>query len=192
MENEHSTESSNHFCFSRDEIGHLNHKSVTERLVAMTRNERELYRVPSHDLIVDPDWRAHLAKWSYNVADYFDLSREVVALSMSLFDRFFATRMCAPSSDLCLLTSIATLHIAIKIRESAIIKLSTLSWIGRGKFSEKRIATQELLVLMNSRWLVNPPTAIAFIMHLLLLLPNNLNLDFKREILDSSRFMAGR
>jgi len=109
---------------------------------------------------------------------------------MLLFDRFFATKMCIPSSDLVLLTSIATLHIAIKIRESAIIKLSTLSWFGRGRFSESRIAAQEFLVLMNCEWLVNPPTAVAFVMHILLLLPDNLNLDFKREILDASRFMA--
>ena len=98
--------------------------------------------------------------------DYFDLSREVVALSIllceypgpdsywylhllirnfliifkpyhihifyHLVDRFFATGTIRPSSDSVLLVSIATLHIAIKIRESAIIKLSTLSWFGRG------------------------------------------------------------
>jgi len=88
---------------------------------------------------------------SYNVVDYFDLSREVVALSLSLFDRFFATELCKPSSDLVLLTSIATLHIAIKMRESAIIKLSTLSWFGRGRFSERRIADTELIVLSTLR-----------------------------------------
>ena len=102
--------------------------------------------------------------------DYFDLSREVVALSIllsesrskflywylpssyylletelshniqpyhihifyQLVDRFFATGTIRPSSDSVLLVSIATLHIAIKIRESAIIKLSTLAWFGRG------------------------------------------------------------
>ena len=128
---------------------------------------------------------------SYNVVDYFDLSREVVALSMSLFDRFFATRICMPSSDLVLLASIATLHIAIKTRESAIIKLSTLSWFGRGRFSESRIAHMELLILTNLRWLVNPPTTTAFVMHLLLLLPD-MNLNLKREIHESSRFLAGR
>ena len=49
-----------------------------------------------------------------------------------LVDRFFATGTIRPSSDSVLLVSIATLHIAIKIRESAIIKLSTLAWFGRG------------------------------------------------------------
>jgi len=203
MENEQSDESSNHFCFSREEIGHLTKRCILDRLAVMTRNEREMYNycrfLPSHDRqhsslqkpIVDPDWRASIVKWSYNVVDYFDLSREVVALSMSLFDRFFATRICMPSSDLVLLASIATLHIAIKTRESAIIKLSTLSWFGRGRFSESRIAHMELLILTNLRWLVNPPTTIAFVMHLLLLLPGT-NLDLKREILESSRFLAGR
>ena len=123
------------------------------------------------------------------MVDYFDLSREVVALSMSLFDRFFATKVLRPSSDLVLLVSIATLHISIKIRESAIIKLSTLSWFGRGKFSEQRIANMELLVLNSLRWLANPPTAIAFVMHLLLVLPDT-TIESKRRILESSRFLA--
>ena len=127
---------------------------------------------------------------SYEVVDYFDLSREVVALSMSLFDRFFATKVCMPGSDLVLIASIATLHIAIKTRESAIIKLSTLSWLGRGRFSESRIARMELQILMSFKWLVNPPTAITFVMYLLLLLPDDLGLDLKEKILESSGFLA--
>lgn len=128
---------------------------------------------------------------SYNIADYFDLSREVVALGMLLFDRFFAVERCRPSSDSVLLTSIATLQISIKMRESAVIKLSTLSWFGRGRFSESQIAEQELQVLVKSRWFMNPPTACSFVMHLLLLLPD-ISLDVKSEVLDTSRFMAGR
>ena len=119
------------------------------------------------------------------------MSRETIALSMSLFDRFFATRIIRPTSDLVLLSAIATLHIAIKFRESAIIKLSTLSWFGRGRFNESRIANMELLVLNNLGWLTNPPTAIAFVMHLFLLLPD-MSLDIKRRVLESSRFLAGR
>eukprot|EP00571_Detonula_confervacea_P009599 CAMPEP_0172316580 /NCGR_PEP_ID=MMETSP1058-20130122/28739_1 /TAXON_ID=83371 /ORGANISM="Detonula confervacea, Strain CCMP 353" /LENGTH=235 /DNA_ID=CAMNT_0013030921 /DNA_START=127 /DNA_END=833 /DNA_ORIENTATION=- len=160
---------------------------MTNFCQAMSDNTLHYIQTPM--LIVDSEWRASIVKWSYNVVDYFDLSREVVALSMSLFDRFFATRICSPTSNLALLVSIATLHVAIKVRESAIIKLSTLSWFGRGKFSESRIAQTELLVLTNIRWLANPPTVIAFVMHLLLLLPD-MSLVSKREIFESSRFLA--
>lgn len=124
------------------------------------------------------------------MVDYFDLSREVVALSMSLFDRFFACGVVRPSSDTLLLTSIATLHIAIKMRDSAIIRLSTLAWFGRGRFSENRIQEAELSVLSNLQWLANPPTTIAFVMHLLLLLPDDIIWNERQEILESARFLA--
>ena len=123
--------------------------------------------------------------------DYFDLSREVTAISLALFDRFFATGTCKPSSDTILLCSIATLHIAIKMRESAIIKLSTLAWFGRGKFSEDRITNMEQVVLSNLNWLANPPTALSFVMHCICLLPDDMHLPAKRKILKDSRFLAG-
>lgn len=48
--------------------------------------------------------RGRTLEWkSYNVIDYFRLSREVVSLSMLLFDRFFATGIIRPSGDLVLL-----------------------------------------------------------------------------------------
>ena len=45
-------ESSYHFCFRSDEIGHLTHSCVIDRLAVMTKNEVEHYDyesfVPSH------------------------------------------------------------------------------------------------------------------------------------------------
>ena len=60
-----------------------------------------------------------------------------------------------------------------------------------GKFSPSRITHTELLILQSLDWLANPPTTISFIMHLLLLLPDNMSLNSKREIFESSRFLAG-
>ena len=125
---------------------------------------------------------------NYNVVDYFNLSREVVSLSMSLFDRFFATRTMS-ERDLVLLCSIATLHIAIKTKESAIIKLSTLLWFGGGRFNKGQIVCMELKILFSCKWYVNPPTALAFVMHLLLLW--DVDVNWKMKILESSRFLCG-
>ena len=100
MENEQQLqhESSTYFCFSRDECGNLRKQCIIDRLATMVENEQDIYNynrfLSRHDdkqtrnrnpmLIVDIAWRASIVKWSYNVVDYFDLSREVVALSMSL------------------------------------------------------------------------------------------------------------
>lgn len=217
MENAHSSpnEPSNHFRFSREETGHLTDRCIRGRLESMARSERDIYdychflpsqhcKGPWLQLAVDPDWRASIVKWNYNVVDHFNLSREVVSLSMLLFDRFFATRT-MPNRDLVLLCSIATINIAIKTKESAVIKLSTLKWFGRERFSENQITCMELSVLFNCKWLVNPPTALAFVMHLLLLWdPPTLSaggrdsrdsvvlesVDLKMDILESSRFLC--
>ena len=173
----------------------------------------------------DSYWYLHLLICNRTFSYY---SNHTISSTTYLVDRFFATGTIRPSSDSVLLVSIATLHISIKIRESAIIKLSTLSWFGRGalfatstfscwyryllmqytygiyplfhkpcmnlqsgKFSPSRITHTELLVLQSLDWLANPPTTISFIMHLLLLLPDNISLNSKREIFESSRFLAG-
>ena len=109
---------------------------------------------------------------------------------MSLFDRFMATRKCEPSSDLIRLVSIATLHISIKTSESRCIKLSILAQFGKGNVSEAQVIAMELLILTNVRWLANPPTAIAFVLHLVLLLPE-MTSGSKRMVIESSRFLAG-
>jgi hypothetical protein len=147
--------------------------------------------VHQHSIDIFLDWLpCRLFFQEYDVADYFNLSREVVALSMSLFDRFMATRTCEPSSDLIRLVSIATLHISIKMSESCCIKLSTLAQFGKGNVSEAQIIAMELLILTNVRWLANPPTAIAFVLHLVHLLPE-MTSGSKRMVIESSRFLAG-
>ncbi len=132
--------SSSHFCFGRDEIGHLTRECIVDRVTTMTRTEkvyayhrffpgghnRYQTSVERNMVSINHKWRASLCKWSYNVTDYFDMSRDVVAISMKLFDNYFATRRCVCDKGLILLASIATLHIAIKVRESVVIRLETL------------------------------------------------------------------
>jgi len=159
--------------------------------------------ITHEDLCLFDICRDFLPTQNYNVVDHFKLSREVVSLSMLLFDRFFAAKP-TTDRDLVLLCSIATLHIAIKTNESAAIKLSTLIWFGRGRFSKDQIACMELQVLFDCKWMVNPPTTLAFVMHLLLLwdppplsgVGRNdrasfvLERDWKLDVLESSRFLC--
>ena len=78
-EQQSAHESSNHFCFSREECGHLKQRCVMDRLAVMVRNEQEMYDydrfLPTQDrqhhaslhpnpvLIVDSEWRASIVKW---------------------------------------------------------------------------------------------------------------------------------
>ncbi len=49
----------------------------------------------------------------------------------------------------------------------------------------------ELVVLTQLTWLVNPPTAIAFAAHMILLLPSNkIKPSERRDLYESSRYLA--
>ena len=132
-------------------IGNITRGCVIERLGMMRNQEKTAYNYRTADkqppafprqtvLAVDETmpqlnstWREKICHWSFNVIDHFDLSREVVAVSMSLFDRFLATRSNRCNGSTALLASLTTLHIAIKVHEVRKIKLSTLANLSRGQ-----------------------------------------------------------
>jgi Cyclin, N-terminal domain/Cyclin, C-terminal domain len=118
----------------------------------------------------------------------FDLSREVVAVSLSLFDRYMAiaychNQQCNKDGNLALLCSLTTLQIAIKLHHpqtlmeqqqqqqrngGAGIRLESLS---RGQFDAADIERMEWTILSTLQWRLHAPTPAAFIAHYLHLLP---------------------
>mmetsp|Transcript_8800 Transcript_8800/g.21364 ORF Transcript_8800/g.21364 Transcript_8800/m.21364 type:complete len:411 (+) Transcript_8800:353-1585(+) len=193
-----------------DIIGNLTRGCVIDRLSMMCRQERTLYNhdssadklppqsFPSRENnVVDESipqlnssWREKICHWSYNVIDHFDLSREVVAVSMSLFDRFLATRSNRCNGSTALLASLTTLHIAIKVHEVRKIKLTTLANLSRGQFGPKHIEEMEWLVLTSLNWHIHPPTSMSFLSHLLLLLPPQVSDASKEDIYALSRYIT--
>lgn len=164
-------------------------------------------------------WREKICQWTYNVVDQyvtyslycsfladfdltneilirvllpysFDLSREVVAVSLDLFDRYLATRNNECSGNLALLTSLTTLHIAIKIHDSKKIKIATLANLSRGQFGPKHIEEMEWKVLSALRWKLHPPTQYAFVSHMLLFLPNEAHPAVRKEVFELSRYLT--
>ena len=122
--------------------------------------------------------------------DHFDLSREVVAVSMSLFDRYLATRGNRCNGSTALLASLTTLHIAIKVHEVRKIKISTLANLSRGQFGPRHIEEMEWMVLSTLKWRIHPPTSMSFLSHLLLLLPPQVSDACKEEIYAMSRYIT--
>mmetsp|Transcript_11986 Transcript_11986/g.22254 ORF Transcript_11986/g.22254 Transcript_11986/m.22254 type:complete len:409 (-) Transcript_11986:98-1324(-) len=188
-----------------DIIGNLTRGCVIERLSMMRRQEQTIYNYrdaeelpPSFprggiDESIPPlnsSWREKICHWSFNVIDHFDLSREVVAVSMSLFDRFLATRSNRCNGSTALLASLTTLHIAIKVHEVRKIKLTTLANLSRGQFGAKHIEEMEWNVLTSLNWHIHPPTSMSFLSHLLLLLPPQVSDSSKEDIYALSRYIT--
>ena len=87
------------------------------------------FSVPRHDAIN----RYFSLLQTYSVVDHFDLSRETVAISLSLFDRYCATLGNQCDGSIALLTSLTTLSVAVKINETKSIHLRTLADLSRSE-----------------------------------------------------------
>lgn len=131
--------------------------------------------------------------------DHFDLSRETVAISLSLFDRYMATLGNECTGSTALLTSLATLFVAVKINETKTIHLRTLADLSRRQFTSKDIEEMELRLLTVLSWRVNPPTSVAFVHHLLKFVPsststhnnsNSVHRAVQRDLFELSRYVC--
>ncbi len=189
-------------------VGNLTRGCIISRLEVMRRQEQSTYSYRNYEPPPFPhqnsrnnggdestphlnsSWREKICHWSFNVIDHFDLSREVVAVSMSLFDRFLATRGNRCNGSTALLASLTTLHIAIKVNEVRKIKLGTLANLSRGQFGPAHIEEMEWNVLTSLEWKTHPPTSMSFISHLLLLLPPQVDDACKEEIYALSRYIT--
>jgi hypothetical protein len=183
--------------------GSLPKDCLLDRIHAMLHQEDTSYRYelylprnengvdlmdPSHQLNIT--WREKICQWSYNVVDHFDLPRELVAISLSLFDRFLATRANRCTGNMALLASLTTLHIAIKIHAEKRVKISTLASLSRGQFGAKHIEDMEWQILSALGWKLHPPTLFAFCSHFLLLLPNETSQAVRKELFELAIYMA--
>ena len=97
-------------------------------------------------------WRGKVTQWAFNVVDHFGFSREVVSVSMGIFDRYLATRGNLCTGNMVLLTSLTTLHLAIKLHETKRIKSGILADLSRGQFGTKHIDEMELDLLAALSW----------------------------------------
>lgn len=135
-------------------------------------------------------WREKICQWSYNVVDHFDLPREVVAVSLSLFDRYLATRHNQCSGNMALLTSLTTLHITIKIHSEKTVKLSTLASLSRGQFGPEDIEKMEWEICEALDWKLHPPSLFSFISHFLMVFPAEVSHSVRKELFEVAIYMV--
>lgn len=174
---------------------------VLDRLRAMMIQEEKNYCYESylprasweeieHQSQLNASWREKICQWSYNVVDHFDLPREVVAISLDLFDRYLATRGNQCSGNMALLASLTTLHIAIKVHSEKNIKVTTLAALSRGQFASEHIEQMEWRIMSALGWKLHPPTLFAFVSHLLMLFPNDVHHLVRKELFEVAIYMA--
>jgi hypothetical protein len=113
------------------------------------------------DSRIDDFCREQIVEWSFRVVDYFRIDREVVAVSVSLLDRFLAVCECDRSTFK--LAATTTLHLAVKLLHPCkLSELGILSDLSRGEFDMNDVASMERHILQSLQWKLHAPTSIAF------------------------------
>jgi len=135
--------------------------------------------------------REKICSWSYEIIDYFELSRRTVALSLDLFDRYFAKSGINMYDERSVrLVSLTSLYIAIKVHETKKVEIYTLMRLCIGYFLFEDIQLMELEILKSLKWMVNPPTTVDFIYHFLKLLPVTVRTPIRNKIFEVSCYVA--
>lgn len=174
---------------------------IIERIQAMKKQETILYlhrtyiqdrekKLPDETVQEYYEMREKICNWTYSIIDHFNLSRDTVAISLNIFDRFLATRNNECDVNFALLTSLTTLYIAIKVHEKKKIRLSTLTQLNRGEFGPRDFERMEMEILMSLSWLVHPPTVLEFACNLLKLLPKSVNSKVRNYIFKLVQYAA--
>jgi len=176
---------------------------AVDRIEAMRRQENKIYhcntpkqRFSQFEIItnetnirVNNKWREKICSWYYGVVDYFNLSRQIVAISIDLLDRFFVERDHECDENVALLASLTTMFIAIKTHERKQFELCDIAQLCVGEFLPDDIRSMELEILKALKWMVNPPTTVEYIFHILKFLPINSHTP-ERTIFELSCYIA--
>lgn len=97
------------------------------------------------------------------------MSREIVAVSMSMLDRF-CMRTANLSKKHFQLAAMSTLFMSIKLDEPNPMSLQSLVQLSKGCFQPKHVKMMEGVVLERLDWLTTPVTANVFVRHFLFFL----------------------
>lgn len=137
------------------------------------------------------EWRRKICEWSYRVVDHFRIEREVVSISMNLFDRYLSLQKCNSGSCQCQacqravdsrtfqLAAMTSLYVAIKLHAESNcqelpkkkLRLSSVVELSRGQFTAEDICQMERDMLATLQWKVNPTTPSTIVTYLLRLMP---------------------
>lgn len=141
-----------------------------EDLIARNSDKLEL---PSFELQLS--WRRKICLWAFRVADHFILPREIVATSMSHYDRFMAlinrTGVERISSRFVSLVSLTSLYLAVKVDMRRHIPIRMFVTLSAGRYTMEDIISMEKEIISVLDWKLHPPTQQNFVHLFLEMLP---------------------
>lgn len=117
---------------------------------------------------VDESCREQICEWCYRVTEYFSFDREVVYIAMSYLDRLLMS--CQVDRHTYRLAAATSLLLALKVHHPLKIVLADfVSDLSKGAFLATDLVRMEIVMLRVLSWRIHPPTAMSYIVRILLL-----------------------
>ena len=153
------------------------HISTVETLSALKRQEESAYYTTAglyEDHLVDARCRLFMVEWCHTVADFCKFSPDTIAIAVNNMDRYLAKRPhVLDDKRQFQLVVMTCLYTAVKLNELEVLDTYTVSRLSKGVYSEEEIEEAEIEIIATLRWRLNPPTAMAFAVNYLKLLPTH-------------------
>lgn len=111
---------------------------------------------------LQPRMRAILLDWLNEVCEVYKLHRETYYLSVDYIDRFLSRKKEQKKTHLQLL-GITALFVAAKVEEIYPPKIGEFAYVTDGACSEDDILREELLLLSELQWSINPVTVMGWL-----------------------------
>jgi len=117
---------------------------------------------------VDESCREQICEWCYRVTEFFHFDREVVYIAMSYLDRFLMS--CLVDRHTYKLAAATSLLLALKVHHPPKVVLADfVSDLSKGAFLTDDLVRMEIVMLRVLSWRIHPPTAMSYIVRILLL-----------------------
>lgn len=111
---------------------------------------------------LQPRMRAILLDWLIEVCEVYKLHRETYYLAVDYIDRFLSRKKEQKKTHLQLL-GITSLFVAAKVEEIYPPKIGEFAYVTDGACSEDDILREELLLLSELQWSINPVTVMGWL-----------------------------
>mmetsp|Transcript_24112 Transcript_24112/g.50248 ORF Transcript_24112/g.50248 Transcript_24112/m.50248 type:complete len:366 (+) Transcript_24112:195-1292(+) len=114
---------------------------------------------------ITPQWREKICTWNFHVVDYYQIDREVAAISIHYLDRYLSRTLV--DTDSFLLAAMTCLRLAMKTHHGKDrLSTGTVTTMSRGMVGERDMEEMELTLLFCLEWCLNPPTPNQFLGYL--------------------------
>ena len=176
--------------FSSKAYSEIPREEIVDKLETM-RSQEAFYRnsYQPNQQQINPVWKFNSIHWSFEVVDYFDISRRTVALASKYVDRYLPSVGKEISEQEFNLISSAALFLAIKISSFEKISMTEFSDLSDGAFGYTDLENMEMSILKQLDYRLYPPLARDYL-HLTSALIHYEYEESKKRDLDLSYFLV--